>query len=759
MGQDSFIYLYPMPDDVAQSMLISETESNIHIRPLNQNARKLWICNKIIRNLLTKRKTLILIDQPEHVRLLEEIIHEFQLQPLSFLFTHSRSEIEQKLLQFNPVTVPGKLNLEQFETLNKALKIVHNNLKETYDSLYQTKSGLQENFVSSISKAISLEQVKKNEFFRISPLHEPLMQREYQSMINLLESFKTCKGGKLHESHPLNQLNDKLFELFLRDEAWTYLSHFLTHWKKTGSQILNELNEYLDYWFISENKRICHQFSKYISELKWLQSNQTDQSDWMLKHQLAVEKFEKYRNFLKPSDTSEIITFNYRNEIPSISDLKPEINNCLNHTLKSLKLSEIRDRDIVLSLKSILERAIKWQNDINSSGIIHQTIQLQSDTLPELIHSIEKHIKFADTILDCSSSFAPFFDWKIQYNLLTDRQKNILDLLQSAHPDSWEMELKRHYQDSILKQTFDYNAEFIPDWIKEFKTSVAQIKSQWTSYLLSKYEQKQHQSLQKLSEKDSGLYESLKNNQKNEHTLSEYYQLIPLLTDVFPIIILENSHREYFPTLTQPVWDEVWNLCPADEDQQLAKFGKSAHHYISIHEELSSHAEFNIALNQAPPSRLKNILHDLHPTEVTTHINGLANFILSNFPKLKVLVNSKKLVLSFLPKELEQLFIQLSGVEWNLIQLEEQDGAERLSELLMHKSTQKKIWLADQLFSTASLNIQQLEWQWHFLKCMEVAGFEIENVESNQLFQLKSFWPSNERNLFTPIKNIDLHAV
>lgn len=37
--------------------------------------------------------------------------------------------------------------------------------------------------------------------------------------------------------------------------------------EKTGSQILNELNEYLDYWFISENKRICHQFSKYISEL------------------------------------------------------------------------------------------------------------------------------------------------------------------------------------------------------------------------------------------------------------------------------------------------------------------------------------------------------------------------------------------------------------------------------------------------------------------------------------------------------------
>lgn len=93
-----------------------------------------------------------------------------------------------------------------------------------------------------------------------------------------------------------------------------------------------------------------------------------------------------------------------------------------------------------------------------------------------------------------------------------------MDLLQSAHPDSWEMELKRHYQDSILKQTFDYNAEFIPDWIKEFKTSVAQIKSQWTSYLLSKYEQKQHQSLQKLSEKDSGLYESLKITKKmNTH--------------------------------------------------------------------------------------------------------------------------------------------------------------------------------------------------------------------------------------------------
>lgn len=759
MDQDSFIYLYPMPDDVAQSMLISETESNIHIRPLNQNARKLWICNKIIRNLLTQRKTLILIDQPDHIRLLDEIIQEFQLQPLCFLFTHSRSEIEQKLLQFAPVTVPGKLNMEQFENLSKSLKITHQNLKETYDTLYQTKVGPQDNFVSLVSKVILSEQSNKGEISRISNLHEPLMQREFQSLINLLESFKTCKDGRLHETHPLNQLNEKLFELFLRDEAWTYLSHFLYQWKKTGIQILNDLKEYLDLWYICENKRICHQFSKIISELKWLNSNPSDQSEWFLKHQLTVEKFEKYRSFLRQTDTSEFIAFNYRNEIPTLSDLRPEISNYLNRTLKSIKIADIRDREVVLSIKNILDRAIKWQNDMNTSGIIHKTVQLNSETLPELIQSIENDITIAEDILQSSDAFAQFFDWKTQYNLLTERQKVILDQLQFVHPDQWEIELKRHYQDNNLKQFFDYNAEFIPEWIRDFKTGVAQIKSQWTTYLLSKYEQKQHQALYKLIDKEPGLYESLKNNQKNKHTLSEYYQLIPQLAEIFPIIILENSHREYFPTLTQASWDEVWNLCPTEEEQQFAKFGKSTHHYISIHEEFSSIAEFNIALNQAPPSRLKNILFDLHPTEVTTHINGLANFILSNFPKLKVLVNSKNLALSFLPKELEQLFIQLSGAEWNAIQLDEQDGAERLSELLMHKSTHKKIWLADQLFSTASLNIQQLEWQWHFLKCMEVAGFEIENVETNQLFQLKSFWPSSERNLFTPIKNTKLHSV
>jgi hypothetical protein len=88
------------------------------------------------------------------------------------------------------------------------------------------------------------------------------MQREFQSLINLLESFKTCKDGRLHETHPLNQLNEKLFELFLRDEAWTYLSHFLYQWKKTGIEILKDLKEYLDLWYICENKRICHQFSK-----------------------------------------------------------------------------------------------------------------------------------------------------------------------------------------------------------------------------------------------------------------------------------------------------------------------------------------------------------------------------------------------------------------------------------------------------------------------------------------------------------------
>lgn len=45
---------------------------------------------------------------------------------------------------------------------------------------------------------------------------------------------------------------------------------------------------------------------------------------------------------------------------------------------------------------------------MNTSGIIHKTVQLNSETLPELIQSIENDITIAEDILQSSDAFAQF---------------------------------------------------------------------------------------------------------------------------------------------------------------------------------------------------------------------------------------------------------------------------------------------------------------------------------------------------------------
>ena len=185
MRQDLFLYLYPMPDDVAQSMLISETESHIHIRPLNANAKKIWLHNKLIRNLITSRKTLILVDSAEDVTLIKELLDQFNINHLSLFFKHSRSEIEKHLIEFSPKTIAGKLDIDPTHEILDQIAIQYFHLVKIYENIYHKTNPSHENYIEQLCRWIKLNTTQTN--FRLFS-NEWIKHQQYLRLKKGIES-------------------------------------------------------------------------------------------------------------------------------------------------------------------------------------------------------------------------------------------------------------------------------------------------------------------------------------------------------------------------------------------------------------------------------------------------------------------------------------------------------------------------------------------------------------------------------------------
>lgn len=736
MTEELFSYAYPMADDVAQSMLISETETRIHIRPTSNNALITWLHNKLIRNLLTSRKTLVLVSSQEQVRMLEDIIQTYEIQSLCLFFNHSRSDIEKKLLQFKPMTVQGKLQIKGFENASADLtKKVRNML----DSIQHSHVGSHETPASMVNILARYIQINSSNELVFEPTSPALSQKEYLQLKQLLEQFARHLKGNLDPNHALTELNTRIFELFLAEEAWTCIEQNLNIWIQSGRQLLHECLLLISEYKQSESSRIRFEIKSIQDEISIHKSIQSSSNVHNIELQLLEEKLHKV---LKSFAGESGMPSNAMTQTPhswSEKHVSEYLSQYLEIKFQHIPCEEVRSTALNKSANTFLIKFQDWLNEINSAHILKDSKSFDGTDLVSAAKYIKSQTATFLRILEGSQDFENYFEWSILYSRLTQAQACTINILVQHSPQHWQSLLDGLYLYNIVER--NVNATLLPDHEStlKLKQGLDELKSQLPTYLHSRYENYQYHALRELENSQPTLHETLVEKKPSPNSLSEHYHQTPLLSEVFPVIVMEVSHPEYFPANLVHVWDEIWNLCPDIEETFLTRFEKAGHRYISIFEDHAPNSHFQIALSQAPPLRLLNILNHYSSSEGWTLMSQLALFIQSNFPNFRLYANSEYHCLSFLPKGLEQLVLQWSQSEWQNIPLEESTALDKLTEILLFKGTKKKIWNCDGLYSNTTSGIQQLEWHWHFGRCMEAAGFECETIWSNKLYEYRNF--------------------
>jgi len=737
MTEQLFSYAYPMSDDVAQSMLISETETRIHIRPTSTNALITWLHNKLIRNLLTSRKTLILVKSQEQVRMLEDILQTYEIQPLCLFFNHSRSDIEKKLMQFKPMAVSGKLQLRGFENacseVNKRSQDILNSIKHYHQPGPEAPSSL----VNILAKYIRYKS--STGFFYESPVTH-LLQKEYLQLKQLLEPFSKYLKGNLPPHHVLNNLNTKSFELFLADEAWACISQNLESWIQSGTELLEEFQMIVSEFKQNEKNRILEEIKSIQDEISMRRDIHFNSGSKNIELHLLEEKL--LRSFKALSENSDGSPSHFALTPGSISEdsIKEYLVRFFNQKYKKVLSEEIEPLPLRKSAKKSILKFETWVKEINASNILKEPIIPENIDLVKASKTLQNLTIQFTKILQSSHEFGDYFEWSILYGKLSEAQAIAFNHILFNHkPKLWQNALDCLYLTGIVDG--DEHTAILPtlESQQELMNGLNETKNLLPGYLHSKYENHQYHAVKELEGINPILHQTISEKKPSPNTLSEHYAQTPLLSEIFPIIVMEISHPEYFPTNLLHVWDEVWNLCPDLEESFLARFEKASHRYISIFQDHAPSSHFQIALSQAPPTKLKHILDNYTSSEGWSLMSQLALFIQSNFPNFRIYANPEYHCLSFLPKSLEQLVLQWTQTEWQTISIDDANSLDKLTEILLFKGTKKKVWNCDGLFSNTTSGLQQLEWQWHFGRCLETAGFECETIWSENLYAFRNF--------------------
>ncbi|MBK9632494.1 MAG: hypothetical protein IPO62_15815 [Saprospiraceae bacterium] len=750
MVQDIFSYLYPMPDDVAQSMLISETETNIHIRPTNSNSLKCWLHNKLLRNLATQRKTLILVDKQEHVKLFEELIELFGIQSLCFNFHHSRSQVEKNLIKFSPITVSGSLNIRKFKDSCNHFHSITNHLIQSVEKTYLHGKYSADPAYLTLCRYIKLN---KSEFYFLPQLNSRLNLKEYQYLKHIVEALVKNSAGQLYELHPLRRLNHFSFELFLPEEAWTYFSYFLSNWYNKGKTLLGE--------FRMVHKEIKAQISKklFLRKLKlielWNSTCQTsnDPCSWSVEHQLTCEKIN---SFLKEY-SGEQIRFSEVDNFSEI-DLKVILDKTvqiyLSDQAEFLSTDVVNESEFNASLTTLDSKLKTWYQELVNSRILQDVHGLELKPMSQQVEQVQQLMVWVKEILEHEEEFPSYYEWMALTNQFTSAQNEVLDSIKHLPKPMWAQAIEYIYLNDLFGKS-NFLDDLVNDQsISECKKLLLELKDNFPKYLHSIYEKWQYLALQQLEQKNDSIFQTIKHKVDSKYTLSEFYQNLDSLSNVFPVIILESSHPEFFPNNLDAHWDEIWNLSPTIDENFINRFMKSCHHFINIYSDYSTFSQFNIALSQSAPIKLKDSLLETASSDNYLTIQSIAAFIYNNFPQMRIFVNNDTHCISFLPRHLEPLILQWSESNWNQISLDEPNALDKLTEILLYKGTTKKIWLADGFFSPNIVSIQQMEWQWHFLKCMQLAGFHVENFSMTDFLANMDLLSFKEQQLFVKSRRI-----
>lgn len=739
MAQEIFSYLYPMPDDIAQSMLIAETETRIHIRPVNELAKRTWIHNKLLRNLLTERKTIILVDKLEDSKLIEDCIQKLELESLVLFFNHSRSDIEKKLQQFHPLTVAGKLQTQECLQIGLQLQWKFQNLHSKFQISQHKIQSSSDSLINQICRYVRLNS-RQIEFTQNGELL--ISYSSYRNLKQSLDSFQKNIAGCLPMDHPLQKLNHHTFELFLPEEAWSYIAHYLAQWNKGAKKLLSEIRWIEDELKSEEFKKLKDKLVSLLQDLyilHALDSNPT--SRIQIEKQLSLERLQEWLKdfeiFINPEDIHDL------HSILSLQEqLLQKLRNKVQGSQELLEVSS--DTPASLSIRHWRKQSASWISELENTQILHSNQNPGTEDIEELKSTLQFLAGLSDQILKSESLFQAFYEWKKLSQNLQQDQLLVLDHLLSIHPNHWHEVLDQIYLNGLIEKHQPPDLEELG----QFRETLKNYKHSLPPYLKSRYEKIQYQGIQKLKTSSPQLFSTMIEKKEQSFGLTDYYQNLSYFSDVFPIIVLECAHPEYFPANVMQSWDEIWNLCPQLNTDYLGRFEKASQRFVSIYSEFSSSGDFHIALNQSAPRIAPHFLNTGQSQDKLLQAQNTASFIYSNFPNFRIFVNPECHCLSFLPKSLESLILQWSNSNWNQISLTDEDPIEKLTEILLFDRTSKKIWVSDGIFQSQSLGLQQLEWQFWFMEWLREAGFEVENFWTSRLHQYKDFLKLDDQHLF-----------
>ncbi|NOT35813.1 MAG: hypothetical protein HOP11_00375 [Saprospiraceae bacterium] len=732
MKQDIFHYYYPMPDDVAQSILISETENNIHLRPLHPNAKKLWLFNKLLKNLLTRRKTALVINSNADYELMEEFLSDHNLQQLCFTFTHSRSNNEKRLRDFSPLIVSGRLKTKKYQESLVAILESHVEFVNHLQYINGKNSSIHYTLSKLIIKSIHY-RIALGSWASFLPDATEMTQKDFVKIKKLMPDALAVAKGNNSFLEPFSIINTEVFNLFTKEDAWASCIHQIKKQENQIRELLEMIQSYKFDFISSEFNTYFRSFYSiyvHLSALRLIENPSQEET-------VRISVFEsQLLNALKKAEipfTSE--------QVQSIQDLEQLRKLAYNSALQ--KWITVASTSNISSETHFLHPVyFSFINALKPSQVIKFDIATidRLKTLDEISHYSKFLLPTLESIKKLEPHFGIYYDWKVFLNNMPTEHRIYFESLNSVPLIQWDNLLELSSLEKQIEQIGTFHLDEFKTSFNELFDNIEIFRNELLSNINSIHESGQHQAIEEIKSLQEPISSLFTHNKAAELSLPDYYHSLPLISKVFPIVILENIKPDFIPSFNEKCWDEI--IFMDTENSHSEKLKNSSHHVIHLHEASSSESIFNIALLQAPPVKLINILTNIHHGESFTPIQQLSQFIFANFNKFKVYINTKEFIISFLPEEWNHLFAGSILKNYNEFSLTEEKGIDKLSNWLNYKPTIKKVWVLDNLISSEGITVQQLGWQRHFIRCLKNAGFQIENFELRSLLEARISWTS-----------------
>lgn len=738
MSYENFEYFYPMPDDIAQTILMAETEPEIHLRPLGINNKKIWLYNKILKNLLTGRKTAIVTFTSSDIKLLEEFLYQHDLESLCFFFQHSRSNIEKSLKEFQPIIVSGKLAHEQYNTQLKILRETFGELKKSHLAMFAGNTNKRLHLVSLLLQSMRLRSACGEYLGLFTPPCCRFSFVEYVSFKGKMDDIISLSGGFDLALRPFEIIKQDVIKMFSAEEAWHTIDSDIGQMLQLIQEIMLEVGNATHRHFQLELTRLQRRLIDLHKKIIKLIQQEVRTAEDDLHLDLYCQQWNellgeyKIRGF---NTRSEISSADWASLITLASDaLKDKLSGRLFH-LHIQNSNESNANSFFDKYFSIRTKSIFNLPELNKED---------SDASLTTLRTIYDHLIILRKL---KSYFEKYYHWQSYFESCSSKEQEFLNQCRQIPSDKWGLMLDLKYVEDIIGGMPLCEIEDNEARTEQFLEAIDKYKSIVNPEIRSRTESNQHFAIRSHCQANAELHKLLILHKNSDYTLTEYYALLPQLSEIFPIIVLENVKEDYLPNVEKICWDEAIFIGSEMSPSFQEKLERSSRRRIFISPEVSHFADLSIALIQAPPEGIDNIVASENIRN-SQSIKGLSEYIFANFTQPVALINNEEFVLSFMPEDITAYAARLNHLQYNIFRLSEQSDILRLQDWLNYPNTRKVIWTLDAILEPNHLTIQHLGWQMHFIMSLRHAGFEVKTFRTKELLEHYFLWPYPDQKLF-----------